>query len=127
MAARTESKEGSVRSRALGQKCGQVHPDVPKVSRVDRVRKKSSDVGTWAGRSDTRTRPVEKRDVPRVTGYSSSARRVSAGRCTAATSTRPLVGQRHFDGLARDTKRATKVVRTTAIATATTVEDARRA
>jgi hypothetical protein len=52
---------------------------------------------------------------------------VSAGRCTAATSTRPPVGLRHFDGLARDTKRATKGVRTTAIATVTTVEDARLA
>lgn len=104
-----------------------MHPDALTVSRVDRVRKKSSDVGTWAGRSDTRTRQVEKRDVPGATGYSSSARRVSAGRCTAATSTRPPVGLRHFDGLARDTKRATKGVRTTAIATVTTVEDARLA
>jgi hypothetical protein len=49
------------------------------------------------------------------------------GRSTAATSTPPLVGPHHFDGLARDTKRATKDVRTTAIATVTTVEDAQRA
>jgi hypothetical protein len=40
---------------------------------------------------------------------------------------RPPVGPRHFGGLARDTKRATKGVRTTAIATATTVEDAQHA